>query len=166
MKQIKKITQKSIMALPMSFAVFFSSCAMKECKTYEDKLHGCVEKYDDEYRETPYKNGKKEGIEKSYYEKGRLAAKIPYKNDEINGIIKLYYENGKIAIKASYQNSMLDGLEEYYSEKGKMIAMILYKRGKAISGECKNGKKLDNKFLRKIEALSSDAEAFKEFCGD
>ena len=166
MMQIKNVMQKSMIALLMLFAVFLNSCVMRECQTYEDKLQGCIEKYDDEYRKTPYKNGKKEGIEKSYYENGKIAAKIPYENDEINGIVKLYYENGKIAIKASYQNSMLDGPEEYYSKSGNLIATISYRRGKATSGECADGKKLSNKFLRKIEALGSDTEAFKNICGD
>ena len=50
--------------------------------------------------ETPYKNDKREGIEKEYFENGKLERETPYKNDEREGIwLKWYYENGKLTKK-------------------------------------------------------------------
>ncbi|MDY5822692.1 MAG: toxin-antitoxin system YwqK family antitoxin, partial [Helicobacter sp.] len=73
---------------------------LKECKTEADKISGCVEKkYDLNgklWRETPYKNGKVDGITKEYYENGNLATETPYKNGKIEGIEKWYYENGNL----------------------------------------------------------------------
>lgn len=35
------------------------------------------------WRETPYKNGKFDGVAKVYYENGKLTTERPYRNDEI-----------------------------------------------------------------------------------
>ena len=70
----------------MGFLSFHSvdTPILKECKTEADKISGCVER---EYysngklwRETPYKNGKVDGIEKWYYENGNLNTQANKRN--------------------------------------------------------------------------------------
>ena len=85
---------KSVLIGFLSFSILHAE-TLKECKIEADKISGCVVK---EYyengkleRETPYKNGKKEGMTKWYRWNGNLAGEIPYKNDKAS---KQYYENG------------------------------------------------------------------------
>jgi antitoxin component YwqK of YwqJK toxin-antitoxin module len=61
------------------------------------------------WRETPYTNGKINGIVKVYYESGELMWEIPYTNDKKNGIEKKYYASGKLAGTATYKNGELVG---------------------------------------------------------
>ena len=60
--------------------------------------------------ETPYKNDKREGIEKWYhYENGNLRAEIPFKNDSVNGDIKLYTKDGKLLALINVENQFING---------------------------------------------------------
>ncbi|WP_077389157.1 hypothetical protein [Helicobacter bilis] len=67
------------------------------CITEEERMQGCMYKeiysYNGSYELIPYKNGKKEGIEKDYYENGNIKTQTPYKNGNMNidGIYKRYY---------------------------------------------------------------------------
>ena len=51
-------------------------------------------------REIPYKNGKIEGIEKSYDEKGKLIGTITFENDQI--MEETTYKDGKIIDRKVY----------------------------------------------------------------
>lgn len=43
-----------------------------------------------------YQNGKREGIQKVYYESGIIERETSYKNGLIDGLMKNYYPNGNI----------------------------------------------------------------------
>ncbi|MCI5786345.1 MAG: hypothetical protein MR025_02700 [Helicobacter trogontum] len=45
-------------------------------------------------RETPYKDDKRDGVEKGYHENGQLIWETPYKDDKVEGVTKWYDENG------------------------------------------------------------------------
>ncbi len=91
-----------------SFSILHAE-TLKECKSEEDKISGCVEKeYDPNgklWRETPYKNGKFDGVAKVYYENGKLMGEIPFKNDEIEGIGKMYDTNGNLRLEGPSLNN-------------------------------------------------------------
>ncbi|WP_281650667.1 toxin-antitoxin system YwqK family antitoxin [Helicobacter bilis] len=120
---------------------------LKECENHADKISGCVER---EYhsngklmRETPYKNGKIEGIEKWYDESGNLASEIPHKNDEAHGNLK------------------------YYTEDGKLLALLKAENDKIIDGKCSNNKAPTNKDLEEIGRFYNAGKAInylKEVC--
>jgi antitoxin component YwqK of YwqJK toxin-antitoxin module len=59
--------------------------------------------------ETPYSNGKENGIEKGYYKSGAILEETPYKNGKKDGISKFYYESGEIASTATYKDGILQG---------------------------------------------------------
>ena len=185
---------KSVFIALFSFSIV-DTTILKECKTEADKISGCVEKeYDSSvnlWRETPYKNGEKEGIEKRYYENGNLELEIPYKNDKREGIEKQYYENGNLAREAPYKNDKIEGIAKvyfengklmaeipylnnllhgdtrFYTEDGKLLALVKGENGKIISGKCFDDKVLTDKEIDDLSRLKSIEEPInylKEIC--
>ena len=181
----------------MGFLSFHSvdTTMLKECKTEADKISGCIEKkYDSSVNiwiETPYKNGKVDGIAKEYYESGELRAEIPYKNDEKEGIEKWYYENGNLWREIPYKNNKAEGIEKWYYENGKLMAEIPYlnnlfhgdtrfytedgkllalfkgENGEIISGKCFDDKVLTDKEIDDLSRPKSIEESInylKEKC--
>ena len=115
-------------ALLLSICVFAGcSKSLPECESDEDKITGCVGK---EYyynngqleieSETPFKNGKENGIEKEYYKNGRLKRETPYTDGELNGVEKRYYENGQLAGETPFKNGKENGVEKSYYESGQL----------------------------------------------
>ncbi len=97
--------------------------ALKDCENEADKISGCVEKeYDlnvDLWIETPYQNGKKEGVEKRYYENGDLIAEIAYKNEEII--------SGKCTNGKAFNKTHLHNLEKCFGSSYRVIKEICEK---------------------------------------
>lgn len=116
--------------------------------------------------ETPYKNGKKHGIEKGYYETGELETKIPWVNGKREGDYKIYYISGKIKqitklkndkqiseqvyfeggqleqdSKFTYKNNKQYNEQVVYTEMGKVWGKINYVDGKITSATCGDGRK-------------------------
>ena len=168
---------------------------LKECENHADKISGCVEKkYDSSVNiwiETPYKNGKVDGIAKEYYEKGKLASETPYKNEKREGIEKLYdengnlegeapfkndkaediekwyYENGKLMAEIPYLNNLFHGDTRFYTEDGKLLALVKGENDEIISGKCFDDKVLTDKEREDLSRLKSIEEAInylKEIC--
>ena len=127
---------------------------LKECKSEEDKISGCVEKeYDPNgnlMSEAPFKNGKFDGVAKVYYENGKLMGEIPFKNDEIEGIGKMYDTNGNLRLEAPSLNNKVHGDVKYYTEDKKLLATINAQNNNYISGKCYNDKVLTDKDLKEI----------------
>ena len=118
---------------------------LKECKSEEDKIQGCVETSKFRHygtRETPYKNDKKEGIEKSYD------------------------ENGNLRIERSYLNDLFHGDMKYYIEDGKLLALLKAENHEIISGKCSNNKALTIKEIRQIDIFDTKKTInyLKEIC--
>ena len=108
---------------------------LKECLSEEDKIQGCVKKlwFSNGYGlvlETPYKNGKLDGIEKRYY-----------------------LNNGNLEQETPYKDGKLDGIAKYYSKNGNLIATMTYKKGEAISAKCANGKVLSGEYPFSLDEI-------------
>ena len=154
---------------------------LKECESEEDKIQGCVAKLEvlgfpvvetpykngkedgiqkwyyhngKLWRETPYKNGKEDGIAKYYSENGKLMQETSYKNGKRDGIAKYYSENGKLRSETPYKDGKLDGIEKYYSENGNLIATMTYQKGKAISAKCANGRVLSGEYPFSLDEIN------------
>ncbi|MEQ8555375.1 MAG: hypothetical protein RIC06_12470 [Cyclobacteriaceae bacterium] len=66
--------------------------------------------------EMTYREGKRSGIARKFYENGKIYAETPYEDDEVNGIVKLYYRNGHLKAEIPYHQSKNGlGLKEYYT---------------------------------------------------
>ena len=168
---------KSVFIGFLSFSILHADI-LKECKTEEDIISGCAERYyykngnlasETPYKngkeegiekwyyengnlniETPYKNGKEEGIEKWYYWNGSLRTETPYKNGKVDGIARWYYDNGNLVIEVSYKNYELHGDLKYYTEDGKLLALVKAENGSITSGKCFNDKVLTDKEIDEI----------------
>lgn len=70
--------------------------------------------------ETPYKNGKKEGLEKEYFITGGIKRESEYKNDLLHGFTKNYGMNGKVETEVYFFNGKRHGYATYYTPEGKM----------------------------------------------
>jgi antitoxin component YwqK of YwqJK toxin-antitoxin module len=81
-------------------------------------------------KETPYLNGKKNGVEKLYYLDGDLKAEEPYVNGELNGVKKSYYESGMLASESPCINGKINGVFKEYYEQGYLKCARNYVNGK------------------------------------
>ena len=175
-----------------SFSILHADM-LKECKSEEDKIQGCVETSKFRHygtRETPYKNGKKDGIVKWYKQNGNLAQEVPYKDGKLEGVAKWYYESGNLRSETSYKNDKREGIEKsydengnlriersylndlfhgdmkYYIEDGKLLALLKAENHEIISGKCSNNKALTIKEIRQIDIFDTKKTInyLKEIC--
>ena len=80
--------------------------------------------------EGTYKDNKKEGIWKEYYDNGNLKSEITYVSNKPDGYAKLYYESVKLSEEGIWKGVKWVGNYKYYHENGKI----------AIEGDWKDGK--------------------------
>lgn len=79
---------------------------------------------------TPYDSiGRKDGIEKRFYEDGELFSEMPYSNDTAVGISKTYRDKGGISTESPYVKGRLNGIEKQYYESGKLKSEIPFVDG-------------------------------------
>ena len=83
----------------------------------------------------PYKNDKREGLMKRYYESGALHLEAPFKNDKRDGLSKQYYESGAIHLEVPLKNDKGEGLSKEYYESGSLKQEATYKDRKASCRE-------------------------------
>ena len=61
-----------------------------------------------------YKNGKKEGIWKSWHENGNIHTVVPYLNGKLNGYFIEYRDNGKVVSYNRYINGIYSSVKDRY----------------------------------------------------
>lgn len=74
--------------------------------------------------------GKLNGVEKYYFESGKLMRETPYKDDRINGVEKIYFENGGLQDETTYVNGSVIGDAKTYFENGKLRVIEPFKDGR------------------------------------
>lgn len=80
-------------------------------------------------REVHYRNGKKEGLFRSYYSTGQLEQEAVYFDDQIEGTYRSYYEDGTLHQKKEYRHGKLHGVYQANDEAGIPFFEISYKDG-------------------------------------
>ncbi len=65
-----------------------------------------------------YSLGKKNGVQISFYNNGKISEEIEYKNDVKDGIWNQYFEDGKKKLTASYVNGKVNGRYTFYYPNG------------------------------------------------
>jgi antitoxin component YwqK of YwqJK toxin-antitoxin module len=63
-------------------------------------------------------NGKRNGIQKSYYESGALNEEYEMVDDSVTGMYKQYYENGNLKITCNKLNGKFNGHSKFYYQTG------------------------------------------------
>ncbi|MCX5782587.1 MAG: hypothetical protein NT145_07820 [Elusimicrobia bacterium] len=76
---------------------------------------GILKRYggDGSLTECSYKNGKANGLSKSYYKDGKVCGTCYYKNGLGNGVSTVYNEDGSIQCSAIYKNGKLISMKSY-----------------------------------------------------
>lgn len=115
------------------FFIALNANELKICKSEEDKRFGCMEKL--HYANgnlmfaTPYKNNKKDGIQREYHDNGKLWGETPYRNGVIDGIVKTYNTDGILMFETPYKNDKKEGILKSY-EKGNLLGEYPFKNDK------------------------------------
>jgi antitoxin component YwqK of YwqJK toxin-antitoxin module len=86
------------------------------------------------------KEGKREGIQKTYFEDGNLHEEYEMQGDSATGYYKSYYSSGKLEFECSKVNGKINGRSKSYFENGKMRAEV-----NSILGERNGGFKIYDK---------------------
>ena len=76
-----------------------------------------------------FKNGKRNGVYKSYYEDGTILLESMYINGVQEGFEKCYYNNGKIKEENNFKNGERNGVCKTYSKDGQLLLEITYRAG-------------------------------------
>ena len=107
--------------------------------------------------EQEYRDGKKWGMRKKWYENGQLMQRSQYedgvlqgnmvewhdngvlmaegafKEGKLEGIVRRWYANGKKEAEYPYKNGKLEGILFQWSRRGNMIAKKRYEAGKVVA---------------------------------
>lgn len=70
-----------------------------------------------EYR---YKEGRKNGLSKEWYENGRIKSEENYKNGLLNGLCKRYYDNWQLSFEINYKNGEYHGKWQEWDRDGNL----------------------------------------------
>lgn len=70
--------------------------------------------------------GRKQGLEITHWENGKLSSQSTYKNGQKDGLCATYHRNGTLASMGEYQNGVKEGRFRICSSKGKIIKIEIY----------------------------------------
>jgi antitoxin component YwqK of YwqJK toxin-antitoxin module len=108
--------------------------------------------------EESYKKGLKDGLFKSYYEKGSVYETISWKDGKMHGNpIKIYYFDGKVKVDGNYKDGLKDGSWKMYDPEGKLVGEMKY-----INGIAENNDKLLEKESEMLKQIISKAGTISE----
>jgi len=82
-----------------------------------------------------WKAGKLSGVKKEFFkgengQAGLIKKEITYKDGKFNGLYRTYFENGQIAIEQFFKDGLKDGKSSFYYDDGKLLYTENYKNGK------------------------------------
>lgn len=77
--------------------------------------------------EIPYKDGKKNGIARTFDRDGSLILELPYVNGVRNGVSKKYYTGGTVLAQTTeYKDDKMNGVQKKYRGNGNLMSEITY----------------------------------------
>ncbi len=79
--------------------------------------------------ETVWRDDKKNGPCKQYFDNKQLKSTVTYINDKLEGIYIAYYPDGKKETEGAYKNDQPDGKWVHYANDGKATSTIIYANG-------------------------------------
>ena len=77
--------------------------------------------------ETPYLEGKKEGLAKIYSPDGKLNLTIRFSQDKKSGLQTQYFPNGTVFREIAYVDDLKNGEEISYFDNGRVASICLYR---------------------------------------
>jgi len=79
--------------------------------------------------ESNWKDGKKVGLDKWWYENGQLESEVNYKDGELDGLFKTWYEDGELKHESNWKDGKKDGLSKSWYEDGQLESRRYYTDG-------------------------------------
>ena len=79
-----------------------------------------------------YKDGKKDGLQTSWYENGQKYSEINHKEGTKHGLQTYWYENGQKQVEITRKNGKKHGLETWWDEEGNIIQQKRYENGQQV----------------------------------
>ena len=70
-----------------------------------------------------------DGVQKDYWENGKLKSELRYENDKLNGESVWYTEQGQVMTRAFYKNDTLEGRYQRFHQNGVLEMECWYKHG-------------------------------------
>ena len=80
--------------------------------------------------EENFKDGKPDGLVKSWHSNGQLKFEFNFKVGKPDGLGKLWYDNGQLDAEFNYKDGKLDGLGKQWHSNGQLELEVNYKDGK------------------------------------
>ncbi len=77
-----------------------------------------------------------DGVQKAYWENGKLQSELRYENGKLNGECVWYTQNGELMKKAQYQDDVLEGLCTCWHPNGRKASEEHYVNGQ-LDGEAR-----------------------------
>ncbi len=74
--------------------------------------------------------GRAEGVQKNYYEGGKIKNEVTYVDGRRDGPAKQYYTNGQAESEITYKNNVKDGPSKWYYEDGILYQEVTFRAGK------------------------------------
>lgn len=105
------------------FIVFFvTSCVKDPEREHQISFH----KNGKLKHEIFLKKGKRDGVERIYFESGNLKAIAHWKNGRKNGINSIYYQNGKVRQEKYYVDGLICCLSKDYDSAGRLRTVVKF----------------------------------------
>jgi antitoxin component YwqK of YwqJK toxin-antitoxin module len=114
------------------YADFANGVRERETPYYEGKEEGVMKSwYADKTleQERLFINGKKEGTHRGWWPDGKPKFEYEFKNDEHNGVAKEWFNDNKVYRVFHYKNGREDGLQQLWWADGKVRANYVVKDG-------------------------------------
>lgn len=86
--------------------------------------------------ENNYKDGKRDGLYRSWHENGQLRWEVNSKDGKGDGIYRSWRENGQLYFEGNYKDGKKDGLYREWYENGQLKGERNYKEGNLLSEKC------------------------------
>ena len=99
------------------------SCGAQEPTTNETvEKTVASQKVDANKAPNKYKDGKKDGLWKSFYNNGHIKQEGNFSEGKKEGLHKEWFESGVLSLEGFYKNGKANGLMKWYHEKGHLAA--------------------------------------------
>ena len=84
-----------------------------------------------------FKNGKKDGLETSWYEDGQKWTEGNFKDDQKDGLFTIWYTNGQKMAEGNFKDGKHEGLALYWHKNGQKSVEENYKDDKLVVSSAK-----------------------------
>ena len=79
-----------------------------------------------------YKNGKREGLSKKFFQNNQLEYRKYYKDGKLHGLKEEYYKNGQLKTKENYKHGKKHGFLETSNDWGRVTSRDCYKTDEKV----------------------------------